>query len=174
VVKTLCPEDLLLALCVHAAKHAWIRLCWLRDIAGVVQSLPLQWDLVLRRATELGIERILGTSLLLASRWLCAAVPELRLRKWLGDRDISGVYDEIIRQIPDSEQHNPESLDYFRLMLRLRERATDKLRFAFRLLFTPGVGEWSVVSLSEPFFALYRVVRFFRLSRRLLSHPAAE
>jgi hypothetical protein len=173
-VKTLCPEDLLLAVCVHAAKHAWIRLCWLRDIAGVVQSLPLQWDLVDRGATELGIDRVLGTSLLLASRWLGAEVPEWSLRKWLNDREISGLYDQIAQLIPRAEEYSAESLRYFRLMLRLRERTTDKLRFALRLLFTPSVGEWSVVRLPEPLFPLYRVVRFFRLSRRLFSPPAAE
>jgi hypothetical protein len=173
-VKTLSPEDLLLALCVHAAKHAWIRLCWLRDIAGVIQSLTLQWDVVNRRATELGVDRILGTSLLLASCWLGAEVPELLLHKWLNDREISGLHDQIAQLIPRAEEYSAESLRYFRLMLRLRERTTDKLRFALRLLFTPSVGEWSVVRLPEPLFPLYRVVRFFRLSRRLFSPPAAE
>ena len=173
-VKTLCPEDLLLALCVHAAKHAWIRLCWLRDIAGVVQALPLQWDLVDRGATELGIDRILGTSLVLANRWLEAPVPDSLLDRWRNDHEIADLCNKIAQQIPSTEQLSPESLHYFRLMLRLRERATDKLRFAFRLLFTPSVGEWSVVRLPEPLFPLYRVIRFFRLSRRLFSPPAAE
>jgi hypothetical protein len=173
-VKTLSPEDLLLALCVHAAKHAWIRLCWLRDIAGVVQSSPLQWDLVDQRATELGIDRILGTSLLLASRWLNARVPDSLLDRWRNDHEIADLCNEIARQIPSAEQHSSESLDYFRLMLRLRERGTDKLRFAFRLLFTPSVGEWRVVHLPGLLFPLYRVIRFFRLSRRLFSPPAAE
>jgi len=172
MVRTLCAEDLLLALCAHAAKHAWIRLCWLRDIAGVVQSLPLQWDAVNRRATELGVDRILGTSLLLASRWLNARVPDSLQDRWRNDREIADLFNEIARQIPGAEQHSSESLDYFRLMLRLRERGTDKLRFAFRLLFTPSVGEWSVVSLPEPLFPLYRVIRIFRLSRRLFSPPA--
>jgi hypothetical protein len=173
-VKTLGPEDLLLALCAHAAKHAWIRLCWLRDIAGVVQSLPLQWDVVNLRATELGIDRVLGTSLVLANHWLEAPVPDSLLDRWRNDHEIADLCNEIAQQIPSAEQLSPESLDYFRLMLRLRERGTDKLRFAFRLLFTPSVGEWSVVRLPEVLFPLYRVIRFFRLSRRLFSPPAAE
>ena len=52
-VKTLSPEDLLLVLCIHAAKHAWTRLCWLRDIAAVRQQ-QLSWDLVLERGGEFG------------------------------------------------------------------------------------------------------------------------
>ena len=52
-VKTLSPEDLLLVVCIHAAKHAWTRLCWLRDIAAVRQQ-QLNWDLVLERGGEFG------------------------------------------------------------------------------------------------------------------------
>lgn len=170
MLKTLCPEDLLLALCVHAAKHAWIRLCWLRDIAGVVRSQPLQWEVVSRQAAELGIDRILGTSLLLANRWLgVAAVSESLLERWRDDREISRLCQLVAQLISSSEEFNPESLRYFRLMLRLRERGVDKGRFAVRLLFTPSVGEWSVVKLPEPLFPLYRVIRFFRLMRRVVS-----
>jgi hypothetical protein len=173
-VKSLSPEDLLLVLCAHAAKHAWIRLRWLCDIAEVAQSLPLQWDVVNRRARELGVDRMLGTSLLLASRWLNARVPDSLLKRWRNDHEIADLCNEIARQIPSAEQHSSESLDYFRLMLRLRERATDKLRFALRLLFTPSVGEWSVVRLPEALFWLYRVIRFFRLFLRLFTPPAAQ
>ena len=173
-VKTLSPEDLLLALCVHAAKHAWIRLCWLRDIAGVVQSQPLRWDVVEQRAAGLGIDRMLGTSLLLANRWLGAAVHESLLERWSGNHEMIGLCSLVGRLISSSEEFHPEALRYFRLMLRLRERMYDKLRFASRLLFTPGVGEWSVVRLPEPLFPLYRGIRFFRLLRKLVSTRSSE
>src|SRR5262249_50210801 len=69
-VRTLSPEDMVLTLTVHAAKHAWVRLHWLRDIAGVVVTQRLDWDLLTRRARELGIARIVGVSLVLAHRLL--------------------------------------------------------------------------------------------------------
>jgi len=52
-------------------------------------------------------------------------------------------------------------------MLRLRERTRDQLRFAARLALTPSVGEWQSVGLPAPLFPLYRVVRLFRLAKRL-------
>jgi hypothetical protein len=54
-------------------------------------------------------------------------------------------------------------------MVSLRERVSDRLRFAARLAFTPSVGEWDVVHLPAPLFPLYRVVRLFRVAGRLLS-----
>jgi Uncharacterised nucleotidyltransferase len=165
-VKTLSQPDLLLTLCVHAAKHAWIRLCWLRDIAGVSRSPSFAWNAVWRQARDLGIERIVRISLLLANRLLAANIPHMEKRR--DDAEIEALCERIARDMPESEQYSTESLRYFRLMLQLRERRSDRLRFALRLLFTPSVGEWSVVRLPAPLFPLYRVIRLFRVAGRFL------
>lgn len=163
---TLALEDLLLALCAHAAKHAWIRLCWLRDIAGVIQSPLLDWNRAWQQAHELGIARILRISLLLAHRLLGADIPQLGQAP--DDAEVDALCDHITRAMPNSEEYSTESLAYFRLMLRLRERVSDRVRFALRLLFTPSVGEWSVVRLPAFLFPLYRVIRIFRVAGRFL------
>jgi hypothetical protein len=66
------------------------------------------------------------------------------------------------------EDLDPESMAYFRLMMELRERRRDRFSFWWRLLFTPGAGEWSAVRLPGPLFPLYRVVRLGRLAGRLM------
>ena len=38
-LRTICAEDLMLVLCVHAAKHGWAQLSWLCDIAKLTPSL---------------------------------------------------------------------------------------------------------------------------------------
>ena len=45
-VKTPSPEDLLLVLAVHAAKHVWGRVIWLCDIAQILKRENLDWDRV--------------------------------------------------------------------------------------------------------------------------------
>ncbi len=45
-VKTPSPEDLLLVLSVHAAKHVWGRLIWLCDIVQILGLGNLNWELV--------------------------------------------------------------------------------------------------------------------------------
>jgi hypothetical protein len=168
-VKTLCPEDLLLTLCVHAAKHGWVRLCWLRDIAGVTQLRGLDWDRVFADAKGLGILRIVGVSLSLAIRLLEANIPDSAMRRIQRDAMIPTLTDRVATNIPNSEEYSTESLEYFRLTVNLRERLSDRMRFGARLAFTPSVGEWDVVNLPAPLFPLYRVVRLFRVAGRLLS-----
>ncbi|HST10227.1 MAG TPA: nucleotidyltransferase family protein [Terriglobales bacterium] len=169
-VRSLSVEDLLLTLCVHAAKHAWVRLHWLRDIAGALESHPhpIDWADFQRRARELGISRMVGVSLMLAHRLLDANVPESVKTAWNADLEIKGVVDEILRGLPMAEEYNAESLRYFRLMMRLRERRSDRLRLLYRLALTPGPGEWAVVRLPKPLFPLYHVIRMFRLGARAL------
>jgi len=58
--KTPSPEDLLLILSLHAAKHVWGRLIWLCDIAQITKRPDLNWDWISSQAKALGIERILS------------------------------------------------------------------------------------------------------------------
>src|SRR5438105_3870171 len=59
-VKTLAPEDLLVALCVHGTKHFWERLAWVCDVAELLNSNPgLDWQLALGLARASHVERML-------------------------------------------------------------------------------------------------------------------
>lgn len=90
------PEDLLLILCVHGAKHYWARLNWICDIAELIRGHQgIHWERVMEQAVRLRSERILFLGLLLAGNLLGAALPEnilqrdafsLRMREWLWDR----------------------------------------------------------------------------------------
>ncbi len=166
-MRALSPEDLLLTLCVHAAKHAWVRLYWLRDIAGTMQSQTIDWAEFERRIRDLGIARMVGVSLLLAHRLLHSEAPEAVRGIWRADVEIERVSEEVQRDLLVAEEYNPESLQYFRLMMRLRERSRDQFRFLCRLAFTPSVGEWKAIRLPAPLFPLYRVIRMFRLGAKM-------
>ncbi|MEW6754366.1 MAG: nucleotidyltransferase family protein [Candidatus Latescibacterota bacterium] len=66
------PEDLVLALCLHLAKHCWeerLRLSWIADIARTVAlDDGLDWEGLVRRAAEGGCLRMLLLGLRLAHR----------------------------------------------------------------------------------------------------------
>jgi putative nucleotidyltransferase-like protein len=165
-VRTLRAEDLLLVLCAHAAKHVWERLAWTRDIAELMQSPAIDWERARQQAERLGIVRILGISLVLARDLFAATVhPELEA-VLSSDGKISLLAGRIREDILWSREHETESVAYFRLMLRLRERGFDRMRFVGRLTFTPGVSEWSTIALPGVLFPLYRLVRLWRLLRR--------
>jgi hypothetical protein len=69
----------------------------------------------------------------------------------------------------EGADHNTESISYFWLMIRARERWRDRTKFLWRLILTPSIGEWSAIRLPAQLFPLYRVVRIFRLLSRLFS-----
>src|SRR5208282_5453429 len=119
-VRTLCAEDLLLVLCVHAAKHVWIQLSWLCDIAQLATSQPLDWNAIQDEARRLGIERILNLNLLLAHKLLGSAMPPQIQKRLQADPSTQILADEILPIIERSTHYNTESIPYFRLMLRLR------------------------------------------------------
>jgi hypothetical protein len=74
-VRTLRAEDLLLVLCVHAAKHVWVQLSWLCDIAQLIESRQFDWNAIQGEARRLGIERIVSLNLFLAHKLLGSALP---------------------------------------------------------------------------------------------------
>jgi Uncharacterised nucleotidyltransferase len=165
-VKTPSPEDLLLVLAVHAGKHVWGRLIWLCDIAQIVRRENVNWDWVQARARTLGIERILRVTLLLANGLLATAIPAPIKKSILADRLAREFAEEIVVAVARGALYEEDQLSYFRLMMRLRERRADRLRFLTRLTFTPGPGEWEAIHLPKPLFPLYRLVRLARLASR--------
>jgi len=167
-VRTLCAEDLLLVLCVHAAKHVWLQLSWLRDIDTLVQSAQLDWDAIQRETQRLGIKRIVDLNLLLAHKLLGMPVPQAIGEPVTEDPSTTILADEIFLIIKRSELFETESAAYFRLMLRLRECWKDRAYFLSRLIFTPSVSEWNAVRLPKSLQPMYRVVRLSRLAKRLI------
>jgi hypothetical protein len=168
-MRTLSPQDLLLVLCVHAAKHVWVQLSWLCDIVQLVKSQQLDWNAIQEDARRLGIGRLVSLNLLLAHELLGAALPPAIQKRLRDDPSTTILADEILGVIERGTHYDTESLPYFRLMMRLRERRQDRARFLWRLAFTPGVSEWSAVRLPKPLQPLYRLVRLSRLAKRLAS-----
>jgi hypothetical protein len=131
-----------------------------------MQGSRLDWAAVVRRAREYGIWRIVEVSLALANEFLGADGPAEVMGHVHNDGNVRELAAQIGKDIPESEGYRTDTVEYFRLMLRLRERASDRWRLLSRLAFTPSVNEWKLVRLPGALFPLYRVVRMYRLTRR--------
>jgi len=161
------PEDLMLALCVHAAKHGWAQLGMLRDIA-TLSDFPLNWEWILEETRRLGIVRILTISMSLAAGLLGCGIPDTIASA--GEIPFSEkLAHDLERRISDGLEPNTNSLRYFRDFARTREGWQDRARLAARLALTPSVGEWQSVQIPGPLFPLYRLVRIGRLLKRACS-----
>jgi hypothetical protein len=168
-IRTLSPEDQILVLSVHAAKHVWGRLIWLRDIAQIIETPGLNWNWMVAQARALGIARILWVTLRLVDRLLALPIPEQCRDMVLADPAATDLTDEIQAYLIRGTPYSTESVSYFRLMMNLRERGADRVRFLQRLILTPGPNEWRAVRLPAVLFPLYRVIRLGRLIARLVS-----
>ena len=167
-MKTICGEDLVLTLSLHAAKHVWGRLIWLCDLARLITLPGLDWDAIATRAAEFGITRILQTTFILAGDLLGAALPQFARAKFSRDIHAQQLAEEIKAYIGMEKNYDVESFAYFRLMLRLRENPADKSKFITRLALTPGPNEWAVVRLPQLLSPFYRVIRISRLAARAI------
>jgi Uncharacterised nucleotidyltransferase len=167
--KVLClsPEDSLLALCVHAAKHLWTRLIWLTDIAETLRTQTIDYQVISRRANSLGIARILGVSFWLVKNVLCVPLPPVAEAMIASDSQIEEMGPGFVVRMARGAEYKLESTTYFRLIFQLRERRPDRWRYIWRLVWTPSSGDIAVVKMPQWLFPFYRIVRFGRLIRKL-------
>jgi hypothetical protein len=166
-VPCLSPEDSLLVLCLHAAKHLWTRLIWLADISETLRSQTVDHSRVFSRARALGILRILGVSFWLVKNVLRAKLPEGAEETIAADPRVPVLGSEFAGRLSSGTTYDFESTEYFRRIMKLRERRGDRWRYLWRLVWTPGAGDVAAVRLPEALFPLYRIVRVGRLMRKL-------
>ncbi len=167
-VPSLSPEDLLLCLMVHGAKHAWSRLCWVSDIAYLIQRVEMDWKTVRRRAERWHIARITRIGLFL-TRWMLGAELPQAVEAWMQqDSETSVLAETLSRNVFHDCKLVTESLAYFRLFARQREDIRDRVRLFARLATTSTLSEWRSVRLPEPLFPLYGAVRAWRLGQRFV------
>jgi hypothetical protein len=166
-VPCLTPEDSLVVLCLHAAKHLWTRLIWLSDIAETLRTQTIDYSLVFSQARALGVARILGVSFWLVKNVLRTEIPKPAEEMIVADPQVPHLGKEFAERLARGVSYDFESTEYFRLIMKLRERRGDRWRYLWRLIWTPGAGDVAAVRLPEALFPLYRMVRIGRLIRRL-------
>ncbi len=132
-----CPEDLLLILCMHGAKHLWKNLGWICDVAELLRVCPhLDWPLVRRRARAVRGRRMLDLGLGLARRVLGAPAPvgtdpvAAALARWVG------------RRLFAEEEGRAEGLASLWFHLQLREELGDGMAYGLSLLVEPTPADW--------------------------------
>jgi putative nucleotidyltransferase-like protein len=133
VVRALGPEDLLLVLCVHGAKHRWERLGWLCDVAEIVRCPGMvNWDRALDSAARLGGKRILFLGLTLARELLGAEPAAAVVRAMTVDPVLPSLVHEVKGWIFSEQPVELDLGERERYFMRLREHPTDRFRVALR------------------------------------------
>lgn len=85
--RTLKPEELLMYISMHGAKHRWNWVKWICDIAAFLESYPtLDWASALAKVDEFRTKRVLLLNLWLAHTLLDAPLPDIVQKHLTADR----------------------------------------------------------------------------------------
>ena len=172
-VRSFSPEDTLLILCAHGAKHLWDRLELICSVAEFIRvQLDIEWQQLLTRARETRVRHILSLGLLLAHEILGAELPEKILdtvRRDSAARKLAmRVREKLFRGDPNSERE----LEQYVFYRRLADRWRDGMLVLPKAVFTPSAPDWDLVELPPLLAPLYYPLRVFRLLKKYALDPA--
>ncbi len=163
-VKTFSPENLLLILCFHGAKHAWKKLNWICEVAETLRTYDnINWKWVIKRAYELNGQRMLFLGLRLATDLFEVNLPQNIIQEIENDLLKVGVLTKKVKERLFKKQHRlSKFLANNFLYLQTFERWTDKIKFCLRCTI-PTPQDWVLLPLPKSLCALYYFIRPVRL-----------
>lgn len=162
---TLLPEEHVLALCVHATKHLWQRLVWVRDVAEVIRAeTDLDWPHLLDLAERLRVRRILFLGLVLAGDLAGVSIPNEVWRRAEAEPAVGDLARQTRRRLFRREGRLAGQWSVGRFQWKARERLGDRLRFFARWALTPTPADWAAVPLPDALFSFHYVLRPVRLA----------
>lgn len=166
------PEETLLMLCVHGAKHLWCKLGWVCDVAGLLEApTPPDLSRTFELAGRCGVTRLLCLGLLLAKRLAGVRLPQEISARIDADLMASGLVRRVLAVIAESPVNPDVDPGRYLFYLKSKERRLAQLLFAGRLMATLAAGEWNPSRLPDSLYPLYYVLRPLDLIRR---HAGAQ
>jgi hypothetical protein len=168
-VAALSPQDTLLHLCFHGAKHTWEYLGLVCDVAAVLAAEPaIDWDRLLSLAHKTGTRRILLLGLHLSCELLDSQVPP-EIARQIGGESILRSLTANARRHLNGQAPPPTTLAgqaaTALFFIRARERLIDRARYGFWAA-VPNMRDWEASRL-PPWLSFFHVLsRPMRLLKR--------
>jgi hypothetical protein len=164
-VNTIAPEDLLLYMCVHAAKHGWLTLGSICDVAETIRSRPgIDLTAILAQATELSSRRMFLTGIVLAHDLVGAPVPEDLVATARDDCAVSALASRVARGLFGRSTQGRADFDPWAVPLLSIESPRDRMHYILHRLLAPTMGDYELIPLPTTLFPLYWVIRPFRIA----------
>ncbi|HEX8458030.1 MAG TPA: nucleotidyltransferase family protein [Pyrinomonadaceae bacterium] len=163
-INALAPEDLLLSLCVHGAKHLWERLSWITDISQLLEvQTDLNWPRLLERARRTGTERMLLLGLYVASDLLGARLSAEVEARMKSDAEIVPLANQIYARLFEDDSNEASGISgYFMFQLKARRRLRDKFNYC-RYVVSPTEEDLTLLRLPAPLSFVYYLLRPLRM-----------
>lgn len=159
------PEDTLLILCVHGAKHSWDRLEWICGIAELIDTAQLDWSGLIARAIETRSSRRLLLGLSLSHDLYGVRVPGRVQETIKNDGEIRALLLHVTSLLFDGERnktgaHSFGTLKHDLFHFKLADRIPDRLRYvAYRVTNPSRPERWSAVSIGRRSIPIHAFTR---------------
>ena len=172
-VPALAPEDELVLVCIHAAKHLWESLGWVADVAALLANNPgLNWQRARSAAAEVGAERMLRVAALLAARLLGQPFPPEIVDYLESDASAVRFAGKIATQLEQGPSITNGIIRRAAFRLRMRGGLLPGLYYLLRLSLSPTEDDWSPKPDSTLPWVVAAVRRPFHLARKY--NPPSE
>jgi hypothetical protein len=171
-VESFHPEDLLLILCAHAAKHLWQKLVWISDIAHLIHAhAAMNWERLLAQAEAIGCRRLLFVNLLLAKNLLGAKIPAKILECIAAETVATKLAAQVQKYLLADKPLPWQRAEMLAMYFKMRERWRDRLPLIFFDLNTPSRDDRKNLLVPPALSFLYFVLRPLRLILKSLRNP---
>jgi len=165
-IPALSPEDELLLICIHGAKHLWEKLGYIADVAAFVSEQELDWERVMSATDEVGGERMLYVGLRLAGDVLGAALPESVAALSRSDATVGRLANQITRWLPAAGSAPLGIFERAMFRMRMGGGIFSGPAYLFRLSFSPTEEDWVEGAENKRHWFLDALGRPFRLARK--------
>ena len=165
-VQSFTLENLIFILCIHSAKHDWENLGWICDISELIQRHEMDWKLIIEKAGQLGIQRILSINLFLAMDLFGLKLPNEISDNINSDPAViemsSLIKNRLLSEtLPQLSLVNKTFFD-----LKKRENIYYGIKDCILSLTSPAYPDFESLHLPEFFYPLYYLFRPIKLLKR--------
>lgn len=159
-IKVFNKEFLFIYLCLHGSKHIYERVSWICDINKLLIDKTINWELVIKYAKSINIERTVLSSIYLASITFETKLPNILTININKDKKISSIANNILVSI---STNNKMSFNSLNILLSQRKGIYNKLNLLFKSVFQVKDTDFELISFPKYLHFLYFIIRPFRL-----------
>jgi len=165
-VPAFCPEDLAIALCLHAGHHGWMQLSQMCDLAQVLRAHPgMDWSIFSSHLGDSNTARIAGVSLYLLEQHWGMEIPEAMMARITADPHVPRLARRIQTEIWTSTNPALNTFSFRWLLDRSSgEKLADRIRLILGSIFCPAVEDFEAFRLPLVLSPLYPGLRMLRLA----------
>jgi hypothetical protein len=170
-VSTLGPEDLMLFLCAHGAKHGWQSFSGVCDVAQAAHAHQYDWEALAAHARSLGSLRMLLLGVLLAYDLLGAAIPDPLIDAARAEPSVQRVARTFFRYFHQLGTNGPRLFQRWSIPLAMIPHRPARLRYALTRAFLPASADFDFVSLPFTLYPFYYAIRPLRFVLQKTPNP---